>query len=315
MNPSEPLARPMSIGDLLDRAITLYRRNFLILVSIAAIVSIPLLIVQALAAVFTLPLDLTSLSRRSSASTFDSSFLIYLGVVGIASIVFAIASVFEHGAVVAVISESFQGGGVGVRQAYGRAFRRAGALLGALILSGLLYILIFGVLFIPFFALLLSASTIGASSSTANAAIGFITLCVCAGFLPALILWAFFYIRWIFWLQAVVLENKGVRSGLGRSWRLVRGSFWRVFFVVILTGIFNYIITVTPTTAISFAAVLFPSVLVSTVLNSTVAILINILVAPLTYTILTLLYYDLRIRKEGFDLALRAQQLAQEAGA
>lgn len=321
MLPSQPLARPMSIGDLLDRSITIYRRNFRTLVGITAIVSVPLLIIQIVAAVFAFPLDFTSLSRRSTASAVDISMFIYLGVYVIVAILASLASVFEQGAIIAVVSESFQNSSVGIKQAYGRALRCGWALLGAFFLSGLVYAAVLGALFFVFFAfsfgstaLVAAAVRAGASSPAATAAIALVPLCLCAGFIPALILSMLFYIRWIFWPQAIVLETKGVRSGLGRSWRLLRGSFWRVLIIVILMGIFIWIITVTPTYTISFAAILFPSPLVSILLSTTVATIIGIFVSPIRYAILTLLYYDLRIRKEGFDLEMRAKQLAQEAG-
>lgn len=314
----QPLARPMSIGDLLDRAITIYRRNFRTLVAIAAIVDVPLLIVQIVAAVIAFPVDFTTFARRSTSSAFDTSFLTYFLVVGIASIIASIASVFEHGAIITVISEVFQSASIGIREAYARAFRRGWAMLGALIMIGALYLGIIGAIFVPFFALLVGAggaTSVGAAPATAGlmAILAFAVFCL--GLIPAIVLFNFFQVKWLFSTQAIMLEAKGARAGLGRSWRLVRGSFWRVFGIDLITNIFIGIVTLTPAYAISFTAILFPSPLVSTVLNTTVGILIGIFVTPIRIAILTLLYYDLRIRKEGFDLELRAKQLGQEPAA
>ena len=79
--------------------------------------------------------------------------------------------------------------------------------------------------------------------------------------------------------------------------------------------IFIVVVSATPTYAITFATLLLPSPIIGTVLTSTVSILISVLITPLWFALITLLYYDLRIRKEGFDLELRAQQLAQEPSA
>jgi hypothetical protein len=105
-----------------------------------------------------------------------------------------------------------------------------------------------------------------------------------------------------------------VRAGLGRSWQLVRGSFWRVFLIAVLAYIFISVITATPTYAISIISAMLPSSLLATAFNSTVSILISIFTTPLWFALSTLLYYDLRIRKEGFDLELQAQQLAEPLG-
>jgi hypothetical protein len=313
-----PLMRPMGVGEIIDTAITLYRRNFLTLVSIAAIISGPLLIMQIIAAVFAFPLDVTSLNRRASAGSFDASMLVYFAVYGVAAMVGFFASVFQQGAIISVVSESFQSVSIGVRQAYGRAWRRGWALLGAFILSGILYFALFGALFFPLLGLTLApafiaSSTSGAALSTAGALAGIASICLCLGFIPALILSAFVYTRWVFWPQAIILETKGVRSGLGRSWRLVRGSFWRVLGILSLVTLFIWLITVTPSYAVSMTSLLFPSPLISIVLNSAVVTVISILASPIRDAILTVVYFDLRIRKEGYDLELRAKQMAQGA--
>ena len=41
-------------------------------------------------------------------------------------------------------------------------------------------------------------------------------------------------IRWLFAPPTVLLERTGVRASLGRSWRLVGGSWWRCFGIVLL---------------------------------------------------------------------------------
>ena len=60
----------------------------------------------------------------------------------------------------------------------------------------------------------------------------------------------------------------------------------------------------------------FPkSLAAQTVLNQVVAAVVTILLEPISAIARTLLYYDLRVRKEGFDLELMARQLAAATNA
>ena len=52
---SMPTLRPLGIGELLDQAIRLYRRNFLSFIGIIAVVQLPLGLLQFVLALLTLP--------------------------------------------------------------------------------------------------------------------------------------------------------------------------------------------------------------------------------------------------------------------
>jgi hypothetical protein len=114
-------------------------------------------------------------------------------------------------------------------------------------------------------------------------------------------------------IPVVVLEQRGPIAALGRSWRLVLGSYWRVLGIYLLT----YLIT----SALSLV-VSFPFGFVGGLANAlgpagggtapaTVGILVisEIAIVSLTATIasgvLVLVYADMRMRKEGMDLVLR----------
>lgn len=301
----------MGVGELLDRAITLYRKNFLTLVGIVAVVSVPYMLAQITAVFLALPTDPAGISRRAS-NPFSDSFLLYLAILAAIAIPVGILYIFQSGALTVVASEYFLGKSAGFKQAYGRAIRRGWTLFGTQFVIGLTNVMIFGFLFIPFFGMALLSAGAGSNSAGA-AALGLATICICLAFVPALALAAILNVLWIFWAQTVMIENKGLRAGLGRSWRLVRGSFWRVLLIAIVAYIFIATITATPTYAISIVAVMLPQTAIATALNSAVSTLIGIFVTPLWSTLLTLVYYDLRIRKEGFDLEMQAQRLAEPA--
>ena len=112
--------------------------------------------------------------------------------------------------------------------------------------------------------------------------------------------------------QALVLEDSGPGEALSRSWSLTKGHRWKMLGLVIVIGI----IIMIPTVALSF--LMMPSAMESGVIQYTttdvvwivVQQLVTIIIYPLLYCALTVAYYDLRVRKEGFDLELLESTLA-----
>jgi hypothetical protein len=92
--------------------------------------------------------------------------------------------------------------------------------------------------------------------------------------------------------QAVVLERQGVTDSLRRSWNLVEGNWWRVFGIVIVVTILVGVLE-------AIAGRVVGGVAGNALGTGLSTALIGILIQPIQAIALTLLYYDLRIRKEG----------------
>lgn len=101
--------------------------------------------------------------------------------------------------------------------------------------------------------------------------------------------------------QAVLLEKVGPVAALARSRKLTRGALGRIFLLLsafgLLVGAIQYALNV-PVLALLAAALPDGGPLVALV--QVLQGLIAALVAPLFLIALTLLYLDLRVRKEGF---------------
>ena len=303
--------RPLNLGELLDSAITLYRRNWITLIAISAVVSVPILVMQIFSALLTLPNDPLFSGAPGASNDFGGSLglLAFYGATILVSILGGLARVFELGAIAIAVSEQYLNRVVTIKQAYLRALGKWLPLLVASFLIGLITVAIM----LPFFGVigLTSFSPYLESSSAASAVLAASMMCLCFGSVPLFVIWLALAIRWTFFTQTIVLEDLGGVAGIRRSWRLTKGSFWRVAGILFLLCIFIYILTVIPTSAIQFGAtaLFFGSLLLPTVLNSIVATLVTMVTEPLQYAVLTLLYYDLRVRKEGFDLEMLMQHM------
>ena len=109
---------------------------------------------------------------------------------------------------------------------------------------------------------------------------------------------------------ALMLENTGVVEGIGRSWALTRGSFWRVLGILVLAGLITGLVTGTLSFGLGMVFGVVPVGLpAAQPLVSAVTVLLtsvlSALVLPFTAAVTALTYIDLRMRTEGLDVELR----------
>jgi hypothetical protein len=107
--------------------------------------------------------------------------------------------------------------------------------------------------------------------------------------------------------QSVVLENRGVVDSLRRSSHLSRDLKRHILKTILLLFIINI--------AVSVGTGLPMAMVENHLLDEVVSTAVTILVYPLFGITETLLYYDARIRKEGFDVELLAAMPASGARA
>jgi hypothetical protein len=94
--------------------------------------------------------------------------------------------------------------------------------------------------------------------------------------------------------QAIMLEDKSVGGAFSRTSQLSRGIMGHVVLTLMLVAV----LTVAVNTGTAMVALMIPSLIAQNVLTTAV----TTIVFPLFGITETLLYYDARIRKEGFDV-------------
>ncbi len=213
--------RPRALSELLDVGLALYRENLRHFVGVAALVNLPLGLVTAL--LTTVFFSGTVFSTTDLLTEADSirPEAIAAGVVGAVALALlaAAASLFSTAALLYTVHARLAGRKTGVLAAYRNSLRRVPALLGAYVLSSLAF---FG-MFLPGVALLVIATFLFSQGGGGQVVGGVVLVLigitlVLAGTGFAIL----FYIRWWLFEQAVVLENYGPVSTLGRSADLVR---------------------------------------------------------------------------------------------
>jgi len=267
--------RPLDIGDVLDETFRMYRRQFLPLITVMAIVVVPVSLVSA-AVTLSTGFSSAQISRAFQQGG-DPTMLIVGGgilfLVGLVSIVFHLAAV---GAVTLITSGAVLGQPIGVGEAYTRAFSRFGSLLLAGIVTG-----------IPIFLLTIT----------------------CIG-IPFAV---FIGLGWSVVFPAIVLEGRGGIEAIGRSWDLVRGHRWRLLVCWLLIFVIYYLLVSIPAGLFGFIAGIAAVASGNDPGTSALVQAGNVLFSAIgqtffgsiLYITATILYYDLRIRKEAFDLEQR----------
>jgi len=129
-------------------------------------------------------------------------------------------------------------------------------------------------------------------------------LIIMVGFLLLIVPGIYFSLWFLLIVPVVVLEKTSGSSALGRSRTLMRGNLSKGlvlgFAVAIIGGIINW--------ALSLLLALVP---MNPLIMQMLSIVVAAIILPIQTAPWTLLYYDLRIRKEAFDIEKLAEQMGQ----
>ena len=122
--------------------------------------------------------------------------------------------------------------------------------------------------------------------------------CVMLGLLFLFIPGIYVYCRMFCTKQAILLEDRNGLASVGRSWKLSKGSVRHILNTLGLALLLNLAVGL----GANFIARMVPSQIVQQV----IATIVGCLVYPIVGIIETMLYYDIRIRREGFDIEFLA---------
>lgn len=277
--------RPLSFGEILDQAFSLFRRLF-----------VPLVLVQIICTGVIIPLQLFV---AAGGRQFSALYLVTL-------LINMIASALASAAVALLISENYLGRTLSAGGALKLAVPKIGPVILLSMALGLVLIVSAipaGIAFVSGMAMLapLGMGTAGAATLERLPMAGGLVLAGLALLLVPLAVFAGLAVS----TPALVIEDIGAGSALQRSWALTRRFRLRTIGLLLLTAILIGI----PFMGVTLIITMFAGE-VAILLAQALSILVLLMLTPLIYCVLTLLYYDLRVRKEGFDLQVLADSLA-----
>jgi len=277
----------MPLSDLLDELFRLYRRHFSLIVGVALVVALPGLVWTLVTGVYRLnSASYTNLFTTTGTSTpaFNSQqFSNLVGTFALGGLGALILLPFSVGAVYRAVTDVALGRPATIGAVLRETLARYWLLLGLVGLGILLFIgwaiaelIGFVLLIIPGLAVFCAAVYLG--------------------------------VRWSLVVAAMMAEDIGPIRGLGRSWNLVSGSWWRTFGILLIVGILQTIISYALFILFGLIAAVFSTGDFQAALVQVGSTLLSAVVSPITTIAVVLLYFDLRVRKEGLDLDQLAQQ-------
>jgi hypothetical protein len=267
-----PSLRPLGIGEILDAAIKVVVRHWKPLMGCIVGLTAPvwILYVLVIASIDSSLLEADaqfSTDTSSSSTDVDTTAIVGFGLSGVLLLV---TFLIAFTACFKVVSDAW----LGSEPSIGRSLR-------------------FGLRRSPMVALLALIAGIAT-------AIGFVA-CLLPG------IWL--SVLWCVAFPALLFERIGPFKAMGRSGSLIKGRWWASFLLVLVGYLLVTIIgSIIQYGLLAIAAVASgESVIVSAIATVVGSTLSSAITYPYLAAVLTILYFDQRVRKEGFDLQMRAE--------
>ena len=319
--------RPMTVGEMLDRAFTVYFKNALVLTAALVVVLVPMLVLNYLAQRDLLGMDMSMFEAAMKnptgppppppdVSKLMDAYMTGLPYLGLTMLLATFALPFANSAIIAGISRSYLGQPVRLIDCYRDAFARWPHIL----LLAILWVvaLIFGtiVAYIALVIVLLIGGVGGAALASSAPAVFAVVLALIA--IPAT-LWILMsvmqvYLAWALSFAAITVERvdpiKAFSSGFSRVFG--GGGYWRSAGVAAaIAGIVIVFELIAGGAIVALFLWLKISFDSAPLALSAFSGIVSAVITPVSFAIVAMFYYDARIRREGFDLEHLTQLLSR----
>lgn len=329
-----PISGPLGLGDLLDRAFRLYRARLAPFLLTASLFLIPFSLLSGLISgqFITNYIDAFTAIAAAEGNAPDTLFSELFGNIGnffVIMLGLGLLSLLINGLVTLALTRNsiaaLHNESLSVAASIRRGARRFLSFVWMSIVQGL----VIGaatlgtgvVIFVVILAVVFLGAAVGSTiidGDNVFAAVTLVLLMLC-GYVFMIVLFitpaVYFSARWLVATPALLAEDLGAMDALRRSWRLTSGRTWRAMGYVVLLYLITMMVIGLPVGLIQQLLTLLlgtSALTIATLVSSALSSLFSVLWTPLYICAVVLLYYDLRVRREGYDLALRVQQLEQD---
>ncbi|MEW6128373.1 MAG: zinc-ribbon domain-containing protein [Acidobacteriota bacterium] len=316
------ILEPMSTGDVIDRALRLYRRNFAPLLSIVALPSLTGYLAQTMLLYGYTKLLIGQISEDGVLTPDPSPLAILMLILGLVLYpVWLFAFLATISGLSRVIGDNIM---LNEPITFKKCFSAVRKRLGDIFLMALLVIVIGMVVGMIFYGiaivvvlvvsvLVLATASSGIPAWLAGLFAGIVALVVIGLGIGAMLV---VLSRVVFLPQIVMIEGQSPGQAISRAMQLGKGNWYKVGAILL----FNYFISLSLLTAITlpvmlvlyFADILSAEFIAGTTWNliyTSFSQLINLLSLPIQMVAFTLLYFDSRVRKEAYDIELLAREV------
>ena len=267
------MLRPLRFSQLFDIALNATVKRFLALAGLVLVAAVPIRAVEVVILTATVS-DPKDITARSAFSQATAT----NGAAGVnvtVALLGALVTVVGAALCFKVVAAAYAGGRAGWRSSLAFAAPRIGPVLWAAIVAGV------------------------------GVALGFLAL-----FLPGLWL----LVSWSVFIPALLFEGLGPAAALRRAFALVRGRWWATLGALIVAALISGVAAGIVSTG--FDALLSSSlgdhVFLAALIDAVGGAVASAVGLPIQVAMITVLYFDLRARKERLDVELLARRLDVE---
>lgn len=265
--------RPLSLGEILDRTFTLYRGYFGLFLGISAIPRILILVLNLAQVLVLIPagMGVAGVGQRAPGpdAQMIGGLVAYFILAMITLVVTLIVVLLTQGATIIAVSELYLGRSITIADSFRRVRGELGTLFGVVILNG---------------------------------------LAILAGFIFLIIPGIYVMCRLLVCVPAALSENLGPGESLERSFSLTTDNAGRAFLIILLyfaLSMGGALLFAMPFQVGVFLSKNSPGLMVFWLAMTQVgAFAAGVLVTPVVTIASAVFYYDLRVRKEAFDLQM-----------
>ncbi len=326
--------RPLGLGEILDGAFQTARRNGKAMFGSALIFQLATAAVSILVMFLTLGsfmTDLISMGENfdetdpAAAEALGGSIIVYALTMLITAFLSVVIQMVLQGALVVPVLRAT----LNRKTSFGLMWRLAKPRIGSLIILALLYAAAFLVAILVFTGIVVGLIFALGANSSDSAILGVIGLSFLLA-LPFAVVAAWISTKLLVAPAAVVVENIGAFQGIRRSWQLTRSNWWRTFGIsllaAVIAGVIGSIITTPVTFLASFLAPVLAGgdptanqtvsiLLITQAISLTIAALVGAVTLAFQTGVMALIYVDLRMRRDGFDITLlKESETAKDDG-
>lgn len=323
--------RPLNVGEVLDGAFQAARRNGKAMFGSALIFQlVSAALVFVVTALFFGQLGVSlmngSLANSEPSNAEISALLMtmvqYFGILTILGFVTILAQVVLEGALAVPVLRAV----LNRKTSFTDMWRLARPRIGTLLLLALLYSAA-TLVAVALYAGIVIALSFGVGNLSQAGNVFIVVALALLLSLPFLVVGVWLGTKLIVAPSAIIVENVGVRAAIRRSWQLTGGNWWRTFGITLLAAVIAGVIGSVISMPLGFASGLIGEMSMSSpeqIMSTTLIVqgigsLLGALVGAVTLAfqsgVTALLYVDLRMRRDGFDISLLAEaELGKDDG-
>jgi hypothetical protein len=295
----------MSTGELMDRTVGLYKRNFKLFVGIASLGPITYLLFQLL--------TVSSASLQAGRpNRVDPTAMASLGFGFLAGFFIMLAGMaIAHAATVRAVAAVHLGMPIKVVEAYrslkGKIWRVIGVFFCMGLLAGLAALVATLLVVAAMLVLRTLFENTGREAAIMAAFVGVGTVLIVL--ISAMVVW----VRYALAIPCCVVEDLGVIKSIKRSAKLSKGSRFRIFLIYAVFLLLAVILGAALGGLAGGLGTLTTNAPARLMLIYFAGFIASLLTSPLATIGIALAYYDERVRKEAFDLQVMMSSLDSPA--